>query len=247
MHPRHAIILAAGNGTRMGSLTADRPKAMLEVAGVSLIDRQLGALHASGIHDVTIVTGYMAQTLHDHLGGAVTFVRNERYRETNSLYSLWLARDVLRRGSVVMNSDTLTSPMLLSLLVQAPVSDAALVDLRRNLGPEEMKVKLRRGFVIDFGKDLPPEHSHGENVGILKFGSQAGTRLVRHLETLVSIGHVRAWAPLAFAALAREWPLCAVSTHGIPWTEIDFPDDLARAEREVAPILAAPAWSHVAA
>jgi len=146
-----------------------------------------------------------------------------------------------------MNSDTLTSPMLLSLLVQAPVSDAALVDLRRNLGPEEMKVKLQKGFVIDFGKDLPPEHSHGENVGILKFGRQGGTRLARHLELLVAMGHTRAWAPLAFAALAREWPLCAVSTHGIPWTEIDFPADLARAEREFAPTLSAPAWSHIAA
>lgn len=247
MHSRHAIILAAGNGTRMGALTTDRPKAMLEVAGVSLIDRQLDALHASGIHNVTIVTGYMAQTLHNHLGGAVTFVHNDRYAETDSLYSLWLVRDLLGRGSVVMNSDTLTSPMLLSLLVQAPVSDAALVDLRRNLGPEDMKVQLRKGLVIDFGKDLPPERSHGENVGILKFGPQGGTRLARDLETLVSRGHTRAWAPLAFTALAREWPLCAVSTHGIPWIEIDFPHDLARAERQFAPTLAAPAWSHVAA
>jgi choline kinase len=245
MHLRHAIILAAGNGTRMGALTADRPKAMLEVAGVSLIDRQLDALHACGIHHVTVVTGYMAHRLHHHLGGAVTFVQNEWYRETNSLYSLWLARDVLRRGSVVMNSDTLTSSMLLSLLVQTPLSDAALVDLRRGLGREEMKVRLRKGFVIDFGKDLLPEHSHGENVGILKFGPQGGIRLARHLEALVSRGHTRAWAPRAFAALAREWPLGAVSTHGIRWTEIDFPHDLARAERDFAPMKAA--WNHIAA
>jgi choline kinase len=245
MHPQHAIILAAGNGTRMGTLTVDRPKAMLEVGGVSLIDRQLEALRASGIQHVTIVTGYMAHKLHSHLGRAVRFVQNEHYRETNSLYSLWLAREVLRRGSVVMNSDTLISPILLSMLVQAPVRDAALVDLRRSLGPEEMKVRLRKGFVIDFGKELPAEHSHGENVGILKFSPQGGIHLARHLEVLVSSGHTRAWAPLAFAALAREWPVGAVSTHGIRWTEIDFPHDLARAERDFAPV-AAP-WNHIAA
>jgi L-glutamine-phosphate cytidylyltransferase len=245
MQPRHAIILAAGNGTRMGSLTVDRPKAMLEVAGVSLIDRQLDALHASGVQHVTIVTGYMAHRLHNHLGRSVRFVQNEHYRETNSLYSLWLARNVLRRGAIVLNSDTLISPILLSMLVQAPVRDAALVDLRRGLGPEEMKVRLRKGFVIDFAKDLPSKHSHGENVGILKFSPQGGIHLARHLEALVSSGHSRAWAPLAFAVLAREWPVGAVSTHGIRWTEIDFPHDLARAERDFAPVAAS--WNDIAA
>jgi choline kinase len=234
MFPRHAIILAAGSGTRMGTLTADRPKALLEVGGVSLIDHQLGALHASGVRDITIVTGHMAHRLHEHLGRAVGFVHNPKYRKTNSLYSLWLARHLLRRGSIVMNSDTLASPMLLSLLLDAPATDAVLVDVRTNLGHEEMKVTLRRGFVVDFGKDLLPEHSHGENVGILKFGPQAGIRLARHLGRLVRDGYAGAWAPAAFAALAREWPLSAVSTHGIPWTEIDFPDDLVRAQRDFA-------------
>ncbi len=247
MHPRRAIILAAGNGTRMGSLTSDRPKALLEVAGVSLIDWQLNALRASGIHDVTLVTGYKAHTLHEHLGGKVTFVENNRYHETNSLYSLWLARDELRRGSIVMNSDTLISPMLLSLLVQAPEGDAALIDLRSHLGPEEMKVSLSNGFVIDFGKDLPLERSHGENVGVLKFSPRGGTRLARHLETLVSAGHTRAWAPEAFAALARGWPIAAVSTHGLRWAEIDFPHDLARAQRDFAPTEPRPSWNHIAA
>jgi choline kinase len=247
MSIRHAIILAAGNGSRMGSLTADRPKAMLEVAGQSLIDRQLEALSLSGIDDVTIVTGYLAPRLQNYLGSRVKFVHNDRYCETNSLYSLWLARETLALGSVVMNSDTLVSPKLISRLMHSPVYDAALVDPRDNLGAEEMKVKLSNGFIIDFSKELRPEDSDGENVGILKFGKQAGRRLVRHLDALVGDGKVNAWAPMAFAALAKEWPLAAISTHGIPWTEIDYPEDLVRAERELAPLLAQPEWSQVAA
>ena len=232
MPPRQAIILAAGTGSRMGSLTAERPKALLEVAGLSLIDRQIDALNASGINDVTVVTGYLAGRLHDHLQARVTFVHNKDYRETNSLYSLWLARETLARGSVVMNSDTLVAPKLISRLLHSPASDAALVDPRNNL---------------DFSKDMSPEESDGENVGVLKFGRQGGTRVVQHLDALVNAGNVKAWAPLAFAALAREWPLCAVSTHGIPWTEIDFPEDLERAEREIAPLVAQPVWNRVAA
>src|SRR5687768_10130769 len=85
---------------------------------------------------------------------------------------------------------------------------------------------------------MPLHKAHGENVGILKFSRQGGTRLAQHLDNLVQIGLTNAWAPLAFGALAREWPLVAVSTHGIPWTEIDFPEDLARAEHVFAPKLA---------
>ena len=237
----NAIILAAGHGSRMGALTAERPKALLEVAGYSLIDRQIDALTLSGVTHITVVTGYRHDRLQEHLGARVSYVHNEHYGKSNSLYSLWLARHVLRRGSVVMNSDILVSPMLIARLLGTPARDAALIDPRSDMGAEEMKVRLWNGFIEDFSKDMPAEKAHGENVGILKFSRHGGTRLVRHLDTLVYAGMTNAWAPMAFAALAREWPLAAVSTHGIPWTEIDFPEDLARAEQVLAPILDAKA------
>lgn len=235
----NAVILAAGHGSRMGALTAARPKALLEVAGYSLIDRQIDALTMSGIGNITVVTGYQHDRIHEHLGTRVSYVRNERYSKSNSLYSLWLARDVLRRGSVVMNADVLVSPLLVARLLGAPARDAALVDPREDLGAEEMKVRLGNGFIEEFSKDMPVDRAHGENVGILKFSREGGTRLAHHLDTLVHVGMTNAWAPLAFAAFARERPLAAVSTRGIPWTEIDFPEDLARAEQVLAPQLAA--------
>ena len=232
--PTNAVILAAGHGSRMGALTADRPKALLNVAGYSLIDRQLDALTLSGVTNITVVSGYKHHVLQQHLGSRVSYVHNERYQKSNSLYSLWLARDVLRGGAIVMNSDILVSPVLIARLLGTPARDAALVDPREDMGDEEMKVRLSNGFITEFGKDLPIAEASGENVGILKFGREGGRRLIRHLDMLVQIGMTSAWAPLAFSALAREWPLVAVSTRGIPWTEIDFPDDLARAEQLAA-------------
>jgi L-glutamine-phosphate cytidylyltransferase len=229
MSPSRAIILAAGNGSRMGQLTADRPKTMLEVEGRSLIDHALDALGACGIRDVTIVIGHQGQRLREHLGGRVRFVDNVRYRETNSLYSLSLARDVLRHGAVVLNSDVLVSPALVARLVEARVADAALVDSSSTLADEEMKVKIWNGFAMDFSKQLPPWEAHAENVGLLKFGAAGGRRLVAHIDALVAGGHENTWAPKAFAALAREWPIRAIDTGGLPWTEIDFPADLERA------------------
>jgi choline kinase len=229
-----AVILAAGNGTRMGRLTADRPKAMLDVEGVSIIERALDALAASGVADVTIVSGYQSARLRDHLGTRVHFVENLRYRETNSLYSLWLAREALAAGAVVMNSDVLVSPELIARLVGAPVEDAALVDITSALAEEEMKVRIWNGFAIDFSKTLPPWEAHAENVGVLKFGAEGGQRLVGHLDALVVENAANAWAPLAFRALAAEWPIRAVDTGGLAWTEIDFPTDLDRARQLIA-------------
>ena len=231
MSPRRAVILAAGNGKRMGRLTADRPKAMLDVGGRSLITRSLDALASVGIDDVTIVVGYQQQCLRDHLKDRVRFIENPRYQTTNSLYSLWLAREVLADGAVIMNSDILLSSALLRRLVFAPVEDAVLIDTSSSYGDEEMKVKTWQGFAVDFGKDLPPWEAHGENVGVLKFGPQGARRLVGHVDRLIAAGDVKAWAPAAFRALSHEWPLRVVTTDDLPWTEIDFPDDLVRARQ----------------
>jgi L-glutamine-phosphate cytidylyltransferase len=227
--PSRAIILAAGNGKRMGRLTADRPKAMLEVDGATLIDRSLDALASCGIGDVTVVVGYQQERLREHLSGRVRFVENARYQETNSVYSLSLAREQLLDGALIMNSDILVSAELVGRLVAAPVEDAVLVDTTSTLADEEMKVKTWQGFAIDFSKDLPPWDAHGENVGILKFGACGGRRLVGHLDAIVAAGDVNAWAPKAFRALAQEWPIRVVTTDGLRWTEIDFPADLDRA------------------
>jgi len=83
-----AVILAAGHGSRMGALTADRPKALLEVAGYPLIDRQIDALTMYGVTNITVVTGYKHDRLREHLGTRVSYIYNDRYSTSNSLYSL---------------------------------------------------------------------------------------------------------------------------------------------------------------
>ncbi len=242
-----AIILAAGNGHRMGRLTVDRPKCLLEVGGTPLIERQLATLDACGIRDVTVVVGYQGGRIRSRLGDRVRYIENARYRETNSLYSLWLARHRLACGALVLNADVLIPTALLERLVRSRAEDAVLVDLGKPLGAEEMKVKLEADRVIGFSKELPPEQADGEHLGIAKFGAEGGCRLIGHVESLVAVGHEGAWAPLAFHALAREWPLRAVPTDGLPWIELDFPEDLERARCVIAPAIRRLEWDRIAA
>jgi choline kinase len=232
-----AIILAAGSGGRLRPLTDGLPKCLLEVGGQAVIDHQLSALGRCGITDVVAVVGYCGDRLRSHLRARVRYLTNERYYCTNSLYSLWLARHELGSGALILNSDVLALPRLFEHLLDSPAADAVLVERGDSFEAEDMKVTLNGSLILDFGKDLPSERAHAHNVGVAKFSALGASRLAGCLDQLVATGHENDWAPRAFREFAIHWPLTAVTTDGLPWIEIDYPGDLARARNEVEPAI----------
>jgi choline kinase len=237
--PARAIVLAAGLGSRLRPHTDDRPKCLIEIDGRTLIERQIEALAECGVTDVVAVVGYRNDVVRRTMGDRVRYIENRRYAETNSLYSLWLAAEELRDGALVINSDVLAAPLLFERICQARAEDAVLVDRDQACGVEEMRVTIRDGLVVDFGKNLPVACCHGENVGMVKFGAEGARQLREDLTHLVETGHENDWAPFAFRELARTWPLHAIATDGCPWIEIDDPPDLDRARRTIAPAILA--------
>ncbi|HWF89382.1 MAG TPA: phosphocholine cytidylyltransferase family protein [Pyrinomonadaceae bacterium] len=243
-----AIILAAGKGTRLNGHDL-KPKCLFEVGGQTLLARQVEALREAGINDIVIVLGFEAERIRDLYEHTASFVINSRFEDTSSLYSLWLAREHLRDGFVVLNCDVLFHPQLLTRLLSSPFEDALLIDLvdknNNHLGDEEMKIKLKDGLVADISKDMDPAEADGENVGIVKFSAEGASRLVEEMDVLIASGRLREWAPRAFLAFARRFPLHAISTAEYPWIEIDFPEDYRRAKEEVFPQIDAMADSPV--
>ena len=235
------IILAAGKGSRLNGTIGDKPKCLLRVGGQTLVERQIAALKTVGITDIVVVVGCQAEAVRRNCGARITYVENSRYAQTNSLYSLWLARPLLYDGFVVMNCDVLFHPQMLSDLVTAQHEDALLIayqdDDQEPLGDEEMKVKVRRGRVQEIAKTLDPAEADGENVGVVKFGRDGARVLTSLLDQRVADGGLRDWAPKAFGDFARLRPLHTIATRGYPWTEIDFPADYERAVHEVLPAI----------
>lgn len=233
------IILAAGKGTRLNGTAGEAPKCLLEVGGITLIERQIALLAAAGIDQITVVVGYEADRVRRVCGQRVTYVENVQYAQTNSLYSLWLARPLLYGGFVVLNCDVLFHPALLDDLLTARHENALLLAYRDAeqplFGDEEMKVKVRCGRVVDMSKRMNPTEADGENLGIVKFGPRGAPALVEIMERLIERGGMREWAPRAFAEFAATSPLYAIGTRGLPWIEIDFPDDFQAAVRDVLP------------
>src|SRR5215203_6034332 len=196
-----AIILAAGKGTRLNGLDL-KPKCLFEVGGQTLLKRQIAALRELNVNDIVIVLGFEAERIRRLYEHTASFVINSRFEETSSLYSLWLAKEYLLEGFVVLNCDVLFHPQLLTRLLSSPFDDALLVDLvdknNNRLGDEEMKVQVSDGLVVDIRKDLDPAEADGENVGVVKFSASGARRLVEEMDGLISRGHLRDWAPRAF-------------------------------------------------
>jgi choline kinase len=218
----------------------ERPKCLARVGDRTLLERQLHALTELGIGPVTVVAGFCSAEVERVCPSGVEIVINHSHAETNSLYSLWLARHVLVDGFVVLNCDVLFHPQLLADLISSRYDDALLTCARGPSGPysdEEMKVHVRRGLVQAIDKTLADEMSDAENIGIGKFGSDGAGLLIQELDRYVNAGDVRAWAPRAFDAFSRLRPLHAVDSRGLPWIEIDFPEDYWRACSEVLPAI----------
>ena len=232
-----AIILAAGKGTRLDG-AAVKPKCLVEIGGLTLLHRQIETLLSLDVKEIVVVVGFGADSIREECGDEITFVENTRYAETSSLYSLWLAQEYLSDGFVVLNSDVLFHPQLMADLLKSSCDNALLLsdsEKEAPLGDEEMKVKVRDKLVVDISKEMDPLEADGENVGIVKFSGSGAKLLIDYMNKLIAAGAVKDWAPRAFLEFARHHPLHALSTHGLPWIEIDFPEDYRRAVEEVFP------------
>ena len=232
-----ALILAAGEGSRLED-PRERPKCLREVGGLPLLHHQLAALTAVDVHDVVIVVGYRQALIRDSVGSWARFVTNDRFAETNSMYSYLLGQRATDDDLLVMNSDIFCDPRMFEMLLDAD-GDALLYDSSSGDDEEEMKVHVRRGTLVEMSKTLPPGRVSGENVGILRLSRDTAQSTAAAAAALIAAGHDRGWLAEAINFAAADHPIACLDVDGWPWVEIDFPKDLARAREEVFPRVAA--------
>jgi choline kinase len=221
-----AVLLAAGVGRRLGH---DRPKALLEVGGRTLLERHLENLERAGV-PLRVVTGFMADLLREHLPGVPT-VHNPEYRR-GSLLSLACALRDVDDDVVIMDADVLYDPTILDDVLALERGFA--IDPRTDPGDEEMMIGVRDGEVraIRRGR-LPGFDTVGEGVGFFKLDRAHVPALREAISHCDPDGDYEA----ALDRFVAEHGADYVEVAGRPWTEIDFPEDVLRAEREVLPRL----------
>lgn len=230
-----ALILAAGTGSR---LKLGLPKCLVEVGGRSLLDHQFDAIEQAGADRVTMVVGYEHQQVQDAAAGRADFVFNERYAETNSLYSFWLARRAVEDDVLVLNSDVLFAPELLQDLLAVKGSTIA-IDSSSGDEDEHMKVSAWQGRLMRISKNLHPRHTNGESLGVAHLSPFVARSAFRAAESLVCRGREDQWAAAAINAVAQSHWISCMDVAGQPWVEIDFPEDLVLARNGTWPAIAA--------
>ncbi len=228
------IYLAAGRGSRLGELCAQRPKALVEAGGRPLADRAFEYLSAAGFDRVVAVTGHAAEQFE---GYDVETVFNDRWSDENNIVSLWQAREIVRGGCVIVNCDLLFEPELARRLA-ATEGSAVLVDDALAVDEESMKVTLGPGGdLARLHKSIPIEEAVGEYIGLTRVDPADGPLLAEILEEFMSAGNVQVYYEDALEELARRRAVRVERVGGLRWVEIDDHDDLARANDEIAPAI----------
>ncbi|GIW55771.1 MAG: hypothetical protein KatS3mg082_2175 [Nitrospiraceae bacterium] len=237
-----AVILAAGVGKRLWTMTQHRPKCLIEFGGRSLLLRYLDALAGLGIRRATVVVGYKQEMIRAAAGStccgvAVTYLVNEQYH-LGSISSLWLARTELDDDALIMDADVLFHREILRRLVHSPWPNALLMDETVKQQGEECMVVVRGGRVIALTKKMPSQYDvAGEGVGFLKVRHGDTQHLVNSLKGYVDRGLWDMEYEDGLLEFFQDVRVGHEKIGGLPWIEIDFPEDVARAEREILPKL----------
>jgi L-glutamine-phosphate cytidylyltransferase len=239
-----AVILAAGQGTRIRSVHGEHPKCLIEVDNTTILDHQLDALSMVGINDVAIVVGYEKEQIIAHvnartlLSPRIRFIENPAFAITNNIYSLWLALEWVRGDSfIVLNADVIFNPEILDVAVRPYAPISMIVDpLWRD---ETMKVVILDDHVIRMSKNISREEFSGTYIGITVFSKAIQDRFFHKMEDVIAGGRVNEFFNVAVQELANEGvPVGYTGTDGLPWAEIDDPVDLTFAQHNVFPQLA---------
>jgi choline kinase len=243
------MVLAAGASRRLRPDTDALPKALLPVAGnTTILDIALRNLAAVGLREVVVVVGHAATAISDRAadlqrrhGVTLELVYNERALDWNNAYSLWLAREHLPGGALLVNGDTVHPVSVEKTLLAAAGASGEggpgvilAVDDVKQLADEEMKVVIdSRRLLARISKQLDPARAYGEYIGATLIGAAAAVPLTSALEATWRRDPGLYYED-GYQELADRGDEIAVAPIGaVEWVEVDNHDDLRRA-REIA-------------
>jgi choline kinase len=229
---KRAIILSAGQGSRLLPLTQDLPKCLIEFSGKTLIEWQIASLAACGIDDIAVVTGFRTEKVEAALAG-IPGVRtrtlfNPFFKVADNLGSCWIARGEMDRDFIILNGDTLVSPEIVGkLIAEATAPITVTVDVKDGYDADDMKVHREDGRLLSIGKRLTAEESNAESIGMLAFRGEGPALFLDRVEQMMRTPEgVQNWYLKAIDAIAKDATVGTVSIEGLDWAEVDFPADV---------------------
>ena len=234
-----SVILAAGVSRRLYPLTYDMPKCLMKVGDKAILNRQLKTLQSLDIAEVVIVVGYYRELIINYVKSHfpdlhVKFVINHHYFETNTAYSLKLCNEFINNEPfILMNADVLYPKEVLTRVIDSNHNTVLAVDIKP-CGREEVKVIEGEGNrIVAIGKELIEDNSLGEFIGVAKFSKNISSKFMNSLDRLISSGGNSDYFEAAIHPLMSEHDIYYEDISDLPCIEIDFVEDLEKAQELV--------------
>lgn len=228
-----AIILSAGQGSRLGHMVDDRPKCLIDFNGRTLLDRQLDTLEANGVHEAVVVTGFHDHRIEEALaqrggGPSVRTIFNPFYKVADNTGSLYMAREELSGDCLVWNGDTLVSRSLMRRVVANDRPGICVtVDRKDNYDDDDMKViAADDGRLRAIGKRIS-EGVNAESIGLLAFRAGGAEHFREAIERAMRTTEgTTIWYLRVIHHLAQNGDVWTLDINGEEWGEVDFPPDV---------------------
>jgi len=240
-----AVILVAGIGSRLRPITDDRPKALVDLGGETILGRAVRLLVSYGVRKIVLATGYREDAVKTAMHGvsaavSVEYCRNPEFDRTQNSVSLALCRDAVGTDAFFkLDGDVVFQRQVLERLDASSAELAVAVDGGRTVDAEAMKVTLPlagSATIGAFGKGIPLSQSAGESIGIERISSRFAAPLFEALQSAVVAGETNLYYEDVYSRLIAAGALQAeaVAVADLPWTEVDDFSDLERARELVA-------------
>lgn len=234
-----SIILAAGIGSRLRPITLEKPKCMVKVNGIPIIEHQIRAYLKSGIErkSIHVVVGYKSDFIKDFINAnypGIKIIENNNFLSTNNMYSLYLTlKELIINDSsflLISNGDCVYDPAIINNLVMSQEFDLITCDSSSHI-EESMKIKLKNDKIIDISKEIPEEFAYAVSIDLYKIGFQSLQKLIEILETyILEKKELNLWTEVALKDLLNYSKFRPFDINGMKWVEIDNFEDLAEAD-----------------
>ncbi len=234
---RTALLLAAGTGSRLQPLTHDAPKCLTEINGVPILEQQVRCLEQWGFERLVVVLGHMENCVRDFLerrpsGLRIEYITNPRYRTTNNIYSLWIAREVVREPFLLLESDLFFDPPLLGPMLRA--DSIAVSTIRPWMTGSTVELdECRRVVSMHVGAGGKRGNSSLKTVNIYSLSASTWRDVTERLDRHITAGNVGDYYEIVFSEMvaAGTISLRPVLFDHNRWYEIDTLADLEEAAR----------------
>ena len=229
-----AIILAAGPATRLRPSTEQTPKCLINVAGVSILERIIQSLIDNNVIDIIITTGYFEQKIKNFMQNKfpelkITYVRNPVYDKTNYIYSLWLAREAAKEDDIILLHGDLLYDLKLMKNIINQSKTSALIKKEKPAPEKDFKARIKNGLISEIGVKVSGNDARF-CAPLYKFLNSDFKILLNEMEKFIKAGKVNSYTEDAFNSISGQIKLYPLYFDNEFCMEVDDLDDLEKAK-----------------